>query len=170
MVAGLTNGELIAPMTYEETMTSEFFEAWFQKFLLPTLNKPSVIIMDNARFHRMGKIELLCEEFGHKLLPLPPYSPEYNPIEKTWAHIKKHLKRYYQVAILFTSLCRLILVSIDYIFEKIKRQTLKMTFVFVLKKAFAFFFIYQLKVSQYLAKYHKLGSLLLLPDLPGPAD
>ena len=85
------NGELIAPMTYEETMTSDFFEAWFQKFLLPTLNKPSVIIMDNARFHRMGKLELLCEEFGHKLLPLPPYSPEYNPIEKTWAHIKKHL-------------------------------------------------------------------------------
>ncbi|WP_061772011.1 IS630 family transposase, partial [Streptococcus pneumoniae] len=84
LVAGLTNGELIAPITYEETMTSDFFEAWFQKFLLPTLNTPSVIIMDNARFHRMGKLELL---------PLPPYSPEYNPIEKTWAHIKKHLKK-----------------------------------------------------------------------------
>ncbi|WP_241003550.1 IS630 transposase-related protein [Streptococcus pneumoniae] len=39
------------------------------------------------------KLELLCEEFGHKLLPLPPYSPEYNPIEKTWAHIKKNLKK-----------------------------------------------------------------------------
>ena len=48
--------------------------------------------MDSARFHRMGKLELLCEELGHKLLPLPPYSPEYNPIEKTWTHIKKHLK------------------------------------------------------------------------------
>ena len=60
MVAGLTNGELIAPMTYEETMTSDFFEAWFQKFLLPTLSTPSVIIMDNARFHRMGKLELFC--------------------------------------------------------------------------------------------------------------
>ncbi|VRE98920.1 IS630-Spn1, transposase Orf2 [Streptococcus pneumoniae] len=93
MVAGLTNGELIAPMTYEEMMTSDFFEVWFQKFLLPTLTTPSVIIMDNARFHRMGKLELLCEEFGYKLLPLPPYSPEYNPIEKTWAHIKKHLKK-----------------------------------------------------------------------------
>ena len=93
LVAGLTNGELIAPMTYEETMTSDFFEAWFQKFLLPTLNTPSVIIMDNARFHRMGKLELLCEEFGHKLLPLPPYLPEYNPIEKTWTHIKRHLKK-----------------------------------------------------------------------------
>ncbi|WP_194281154.1 transposase, partial [Streptococcus pneumoniae] len=41
--------------------------------------------------------ELLCEEFGHKLLPLPPYSPEYNPIEKTWAHIKKHLKKVLQL-------------------------------------------------------------------------
>ncbi|MDG7273169.1 transposase, partial [Streptococcus pneumoniae] len=82
LVAGLTNGELIAPMTYEEMMTSDFFEAWFQKFFLPTLTTPSVIIMDNVRFHRMGKnvrfhrmgkLELLCEEFGHKLLPLPPY-------------------------------------------------------------------------------------------------
>ncbi|CTH82174.1 DDE_3 domain protein [Streptococcus pneumoniae] len=91
MVAGLTNGELIAPMTYEEMVTSDFFEVWFQKFFLPTLTTPSVIIMDNVRFHRMGKLELLCEEFGNKLLPLPPYSPEYNPIEKTWTHIKKHL-------------------------------------------------------------------------------
>ncbi|MCI7678494.1 MAG: IS630 family transposase [Streptococcus orisratti] len=93
LVAGLINGELIAPMTYEETMTSDFFEAWFQKFLLPTLSTPSVIIMDNARFHRMSRLEHLCEEYGHKLLPLPPYSPEYNPIEKTWAHIKKHLRK-----------------------------------------------------------------------------
>ena len=93
LVAGLTNGELIAQMTYEETMTSDFFEVWFQKFLLPILNTLSVIIMDSARFHRMGKPKLLCEEFGLKLLPLPPYSPEYNPIEKTWDHIKKHLKK-----------------------------------------------------------------------------
>ena len=83
IVAGQVDGEFIAPMIYKESMTSDFFEAWFQKFLLPTLNTPSVIIMDNARFHRMGKLELLCEEYGHKLLPLPPYAPEYNPIEKT---------------------------------------------------------------------------------------
>ncbi|MBF0806818.1 MULTISPECIES: transposase, partial [unclassified Streptococcus] len=91
LVAGLTNGEIIAPMTYEDTTTSDFFEAWFQQFLLPSLDTPSVIIMDNARFHRMSSIKSLCEEQGHKLLPLPPYSPEYNPIEKIWAHIKKHL-------------------------------------------------------------------------------
>ncbi|HGR0805125.1 TPA: transposase, partial [Streptococcus pneumoniae] len=81
LVAGLTNGELIAPMTYEETMTSDFFEAWFRKFLLLILNTPSIIIMDNARFHRMGKLELLCEEFGHKLLPLL-VSIDYNNLIK----------------------------------------------------------------------------------------
>ncbi|EOB15984.1 Spn1, transposase Orf2 [Streptococcus pneumoniae 801] len=57
MVAGLTNGELIAPMTYEETMMSDFFEAWFQKFLLPTLTTPSVIIVkrNKNRTNRSGQ-------------------------------------------------------------------------------------------------------------------
>ncbi len=111
------NGELIAPMTYEETMTNDFFEAWFQKFLLPTLNTPSVIIiiiMDNARFHRMGKLELLCEEFGHKFLPLPLYSPEYNPIEKHGLISKSTSKRYEQLAVLFTRCFCLVLVSVCY--------------------------------------------------------
>ena len=70
-------------MTYKDTMTSDFFEAWFQKLLLPTLNTPSVIMMDNATFHRMSRLKVLCKEQGHSILPLPPYSPEYNPVEKT---------------------------------------------------------------------------------------
>ncbi|VOF55215.1 transposase [Streptococcus pneumoniae] len=48
---------------------------------------------DTYFYREYGRSLILCEEFGHKLLPLPPYSPEYNPIEKTWAHIKKHLKK-----------------------------------------------------------------------------
>lgn len=75
-------------MTYKETMTSDFFEAWFKIFLLPTLDKPFVIIMDNARFHRMNKLKELCKEQGHRLLPLPPYSPEYNPIENIGSNQK----------------------------------------------------------------------------------
>ena len=114
MVAGLTNGELIAPMTYKEMIMSDCFEACFQKFLLTILNTPPVIIMDNARFHRMGKLELLCEEFGHKLLPLPPYSPEYNPIEKHELISKSTSKRYYQLAIPFTRFFCLVLVSVCY--------------------------------------------------------
>ena len=98
LVAGLTNGELIAPMTYEETMTSDFFEAWFQKFLLPTLSTPSVIIMDNARFHRMGKLELLCEEFGHNFLPTHLSTIL---LRKHELISKSTSKRYCQVSILF---------------------------------------------------------------------
>ncbi len=114
LVAGLINGALIAPMTYKDTMTSGFFEAWFKTFLLPTLGKPSVIIMDNAKFHRMSKLKDLCEEQGHRLLPLPPYSPEYNPIEKIWAHIKNTSEEYCQIAILFLRHFRPALVSVDY--------------------------------------------------------
>ena len=88
LIAGLINGEIIAPITYKETMTSDFFEVWFKIFLLPTLDKPSVIIMDNARFHRMNKLKELCKEQGHRLLPLPPYSPEYNPIENIGSNQK----------------------------------------------------------------------------------
>ena len=115
LVAGLINGELIAPMTYKETMTSDFFEAWFKTFLLPTLDKPAVIIMDNARFHRMSKLKELCKEQGHRLLPLPPYSPEYNPIEKTWAQIKNTSEKYCQIAILSLRHFCPVLVSINYI-------------------------------------------------------
>ena len=98
LVVGLTNSELIAPMTYEETMTSDFFEAWFQKFLLPTLSTTSVIIMDNARFHRMGKLELLCEEFGHNFLPTHLSTIL---LRKHELISKSTSKRYCQVSILF---------------------------------------------------------------------
>ena len=117
MVAELTNGELIAPMTYEETMTSDFFEAWFQKFLLPTLNTPSVIIMDNARFHRMGKLELLCEEFGHNFYLFLPTHLSTILLRKHGLISKSTSKRYYQVVIPFTRLSCLIFVSIDYSFS-----------------------------------------------------
>lgn len=93
LVAAQVDGELIAPMIYTETMTSAFFEAWFLQELLPTLSDKSVIIMDNARFHRMGRLAALACERGHIVLPLPPYSPELNPIEKTWAHIKGYLRK-----------------------------------------------------------------------------
>lgn len=73
-------------------MTSTFFEAWFEQCLLPALNKQSVIILDNARFHRMGILREMAQKLGHKILPLRPYSPELNPIEHTWANIKRHMR------------------------------------------------------------------------------
>lgn len=92
LVAAQVGNKLIAPMIYQNTMTSAFFETWFEQCLLPILNKKSVIILDNARFHRMGILREMAHKWGHKILPLAPYSPELNPIERTWANIKRYMR------------------------------------------------------------------------------
>ncbi|MDK4679548.1 IS630 transposase-related protein [Kingella negevensis] len=53
---------------------------------------PDAYLYENARFHRMGILQEMVHHLGHKILPLAPYSPELNPIEKTWANIKKYMR------------------------------------------------------------------------------
>ncbi len=48
--------------------------------------------MDNASFHRKEKLQMLAKQAGVKLLFLPPYSPDFNPIEKSWANVKRWLR------------------------------------------------------------------------------
>ena len=69
-------------------MTGEFFEEWFKKKLVKSISRGSTIIMDRASFHRNEKLHNLAERHGMKVLFLPAYSPEFNPIEKSWANIK----------------------------------------------------------------------------------
>lgn len=97
---------LIAPLIYQNTMASNLFETWFQEILPPSCldnhsketGKPCIIILDNARFHRMKHLQDIINEnradntqaYKHIILPLPPYSSDLNPIEHTWATIKKN--------------------------------------------------------------------------------
>ena len=80
-------------MTCENTMDSALSEAWFERFLLPALKEPPVIIMGNARFHRMAVLRGMARKGKHMILPLPPYSSELNPIEKVRANIKRELRK-----------------------------------------------------------------------------
>lgn len=73
-------------------MDSSLFEMWFKNQLLPALPKDSVIVMDNATFHRKGRLQELVGT-DYKLLFLPPYSPELNPIEHFWSWLKKFLRK-----------------------------------------------------------------------------
>ncbi|WP_180373135.1 transposase, partial [Streptococcus pseudopneumoniae] len=57
--------------------------------LLPALKTPHVIIMDNASFYPKNILDELCIQNKHFFLPLPPYSPDLNPIEQAWAILKK---------------------------------------------------------------------------------
>ena len=74
-------------------MDSKLFEFWFSNQLLPSLDKGSVIVMDNASFHSKKKLFSAAQNAGCKLLFLPPYSPELNPIEKFWAWLKCFLRK-----------------------------------------------------------------------------
>lgn len=93
IVAAKMGKKIIAPLQYEGTMDSVLFEMWFQECLLSSLPEASVIVMDNAAFHRKSKLFDLAKRAGHSLIFLPPYSPDLNPIENFWAWLKTKLRK-----------------------------------------------------------------------------
>jgi len=91
VVAGLWNDKHVAVRCYGHTTTSEFFEEWFEWELLSVIPEGSVVIMDNASFHRKGQLCKIAARYGIVLLFLPAYSPDFNKIEKSWANLKRWL-------------------------------------------------------------------------------
>ena len=81
--------QYLAPMLFEGTCDHLLVNAWLEECLVPLLKKPSIVIMDNAPFHKKKEIAAILEKHGHAFLPLPPYSPDFNPIEQTFGVFKK---------------------------------------------------------------------------------
>ena len=81
--------EWLAPMLFKGSCTHHTVRAWMEKLLLKELDEPSLVIMDNAPFHNKPQMQELLEAKGHTMLPLPKYSPDFNPIEQSFAIIKK---------------------------------------------------------------------------------
>jgi len=96
VIGGLCNGQYIAIEQYNHTTNAAFFEQWFSERLLKDVPSGCTIIMDNAAFHRKNALLELIEESKReiKLLLLPAYSPDLNPIEHSWANMKRLLKSY----------------------------------------------------------------------------
>jgi transposase len=86
------NNKSIAPMVFNGSCTKELFEIWVEKFLIKELKAGQVVIMDNAAFHKSKKTKELIKSVGCRLIFVPPYSPDLNPIEKFWANIKRWIK------------------------------------------------------------------------------
>lgn len=89
LLAAKNGKKLIAPCLIQGSVDSEVFNAWFKKHLIPSLPARAVIIMDNASFHKKNVLAEMVKSTGHRLLFLPPYSPDFNPIEQDFAIIKK---------------------------------------------------------------------------------
>ncbi|MDR1220527.1 MAG: transposase [Treponema sp.] len=90
VIGALCKGAYFAIECYQRSIDGAFFERWFKDCLLSEIPKGHTIIMGNARFHRKTKLRELARGKA-RLLFLPPYSPDYNPIEKTWANMKRFL-------------------------------------------------------------------------------
>jgi putative transposase len=81
--------EALRPLLFEGGLDSSVFNHYLKEQLLKELQPGSLIIMDNAAFHKTQKTRGILEESGHELIFLPPYSPDFNPIEKHFANLKK---------------------------------------------------------------------------------
>ena len=84
------NGKIVhhATLCYKQNTDSAFFEEWFRTTLVKSIEKGSTIILDRATFHRKIKLKNLARRHGMRILFLPAYSPDLNPIEKDRANMK----------------------------------------------------------------------------------
>jgi transposase len=92
IIAGLVNNKSIAPMVFNGTCNTDLFNNWVEHFLIKELEPGQVVIMDNASFHKSEKTQKLIESVDCRVIFLPPYSPDLNPIEKFWANMKRWIK------------------------------------------------------------------------------
>ena len=89
LVAARIDSSFTAPCLFEGSCNSACFNAWLEVYLCPRLSVSDVVVLDNARIHKTSRTRELIEASGAELLFLPPYSPDYNPIEHDFANMKR---------------------------------------------------------------------------------
>ncbi len=91
-VAGLRSDGISAPLVVDGAMNGELFLAYVQQQLAPTLQSGDVVVMDNLPAHKVAGVRQAIERVGARLVYLPPYSPDFNPIEQAFAKLKGLLR------------------------------------------------------------------------------
>lgn len=93
MVGALSLEGISAAMSFEGAMNGAVFRAFVEQVLAPTLSAGDVVVMDNLKAHKVDGIREAIEAKGARLLYLPPYSPDFSPIEQCWSKVKTWLKK-----------------------------------------------------------------------------
>jgi len=93
LVAGLRMTGMVAPMVLDGPINGDWFEAYVAQVLVPELRPGDVVIMDNLSSHKRASVQVLIEAAGATLRFLPPYSPDFNPIEKAFSRLKAMLRK-----------------------------------------------------------------------------
>lgn len=92
-IAGLRMDELTAPWVLDGPMTGEAFKIYLKTQLVPTLKPGDIVICDNLSAHKVAGVKEIIEAAGAKIMYLPPYSPDLNPIEQVFAKLKALLRK-----------------------------------------------------------------------------
>jgi transposase len=93
LIAGLRLDGMVAPMVLDGPINGDWFEAYVSQILLPTLRPGDVVIMDNLSSHKRASVQEMIEAKGARLRFLPPYSPDFNPIEMAFSKLKALLRK-----------------------------------------------------------------------------
>jgi transposase len=92
MIAGMRLKGPCAPWLFEGAMDGEMFLAWVRQGLVAQLQAGDWVILDNLATHKVAGVRQAIEQAGARLVYLPPYSPDFNPIENLWSKVKGILR------------------------------------------------------------------------------
>jgi transposase len=92
VLAALTMEGVLASMTIESPTDGEVFLAFLEQVLVPRLKPGHIVILDNLGAHKVEGARQQIESCGAQLVYLPPYSPDFNPIEQAWSKLKPLLR------------------------------------------------------------------------------
>ena len=92
VLAALTTTGVLASMSIESPTDGDVFLAFVEQVLAPRLEPGHVVVLDNLSAHKVAGVRQLIEDRGAQLLYLPPYSPDFNPIEMAWSKLKQRLR------------------------------------------------------------------------------
>jgi transposase len=93
LVCAIDSEGVKSSMSVEGAVDAKAFEAYVERFLVPKLKRGQIVVMDNLSVHKSKRVQRLIEEAGAQLLFLPPYSPDFNPIEEAFSKVKGILRK-----------------------------------------------------------------------------
>jgi transposase len=92
-IAALRHDQLTAPMVLDRAINGEWFLAYVEQVLVPTLKPGDIVVMDNLGSHKSEAVRNAIEAAGARRVLLPAYSPDLNPIEMAFSKLKAHLRK-----------------------------------------------------------------------------
>lgn len=92
-VCGLCADGLVAPLVLDGPINGKAFQAWVEQMLAPVLRPGDIVVMDNLSSHKVKGVQAAIQAKGAELRYLPPYSPDFNPIEQVFAKLKTLLRK-----------------------------------------------------------------------------